>query len=280
MEEDIDRLKEWLSKQPHLPNDIDEELLGAYVNGTKSLEIAKQKIDSWFTSRGKIPQLFSYEVRNPFSPEYKEACKAVKMWFMPKPTPEGYRILCLQTGGDFSKFNHAQKIVRCTMMIEVALCMWPDMKGLFVIYDLDRIPSNILTKLSLTLTAAGLHWFQNTFPVKLKKVLVVNTLPFIDLVMSTAIKPFMKEKLYNRISLSQEGEKFIKKYLSDDLLPMDYGGTEKHSDELNEEWLKIIEERADWFKRTATLTSDEKKRPADKASTYGVEGTFRSLAID
>lgn len=46
------------------------------------------------------------------------------------------------------------------------------------------------------------------------------------------------------------------------------------------DWKKLLEAKADWFKETARLVSDERKRPADSCSTYGVEGTFRSLTID
>lgn len=82
------------------------------------------------------------------------------MYYLPKTTPEGYRVFIVEMGEDFSKFVHTQKLVRCTMMIELALSIWPDLPGLFVIYNLQGLPANIITKLSLSLTAAGLYWFE------------------------------------------------------------------------------------------------------------------------
>lgn len=68
LKEGVQHLKEWLAKQPHLPNVDDEEWLATFLCQCKlSLEKAKSKLDGYFSYRNKYPQLLKN--RNPFSPE-------------------------------------------------------------------------------------------------------------------------------------------------------------------------------------------------------------------
>lgn len=87
--EDIEHLKSWLAKQPHLHAKdgqfhlrhpvhvrkrmyvLDDHRLLCFLRGTKfSLERAKEKIDLYYTARTLIPEVFSN--RDPFLPEIQE----------------------------------------------------------------------------------------------------------------------------------------------------------------------------------------------------------------
>lgn len=58
--EDLQSLKTWIEKQPHLNARLDDKFLIQFLRGCKySMERAKEKIDQFFTLKSKFPQLFN-----------------------------------------------------------------------------------------------------------------------------------------------------------------------------------------------------------------------------
>lgn len=55
---DIDALRSWIEKSPHLKSRSDDQFLIAFLRGCKfSLEKAKQKLDLFYTVRTHAPEL-------------------------------------------------------------------------------------------------------------------------------------------------------------------------------------------------------------------------------
>ena len=58
IQNDIDTLRDWIIKTPHLKARIDDQFLVTFLRGCKySLERAKQKLDTFYTVRTLIPEL-------------------------------------------------------------------------------------------------------------------------------------------------------------------------------------------------------------------------------
>lgn len=58
--EDIIALRSWIHKQSHLRARTDDQFLIAFLRGSKySLEKAKQKIDSFYTLKAVIPEVYN-----------------------------------------------------------------------------------------------------------------------------------------------------------------------------------------------------------------------------
>lgn len=58
--DDIESLRDWVLKQPHLHACTDDQFLLAFLRGTKfSLERAKQKFDRFYTLQASIPEVFN-----------------------------------------------------------------------------------------------------------------------------------------------------------------------------------------------------------------------------
>lgn len=57
--EDIEALRTWISKQPHLKARQDAQFLVAFLRGCKySLEKTKLKLDNFYAMRGAVPELY------------------------------------------------------------------------------------------------------------------------------------------------------------------------------------------------------------------------------
>lgn len=59
IEADIEALKVWIKKTPHLKCRMDDQFLVTFLRGCKySLEKTKQKIDLFYTTRTLMPEMF------------------------------------------------------------------------------------------------------------------------------------------------------------------------------------------------------------------------------
>ncbi|XP_014283729.1 retinol-binding protein pinta [Halyomorpha halys] len=280
VEEDVQRLKDWLDKQPHLPHDVEHEILTAFVNGTKSLEIAKRKLDAYFSNRNRYVKLYD-EISRDVNAQFRERSRSTNQFFLTNTTPEGYAVFFITLNDCFEKaFDHPHEATRMLMLLEAKMRKWPENKGAYLVIDCTGAPASLITMFSPTTLAACLGCYQEGFPIKMKGTLNFNAPPFIEFVVNNLFKPVMKTKLYERTKVTSEGASFLKQFMPLEMLPSNYGGNDKSVAELNDEWLNILEENREWFLRSTRQASDEKKRPPDSENTYGIEGTFRKLAVD
>ncbi|CAH1391321.1 unnamed protein product [Nezara viridula] len=283
VEGDIGRLQEWLLKQPHLPHVVQKDILSTFVVGTKSLEIAKQKLEANFTWRGRLPNIFSFSVRDGADPYFKRCSRAGQLFFLPKPSPLGFRVIfmaCKFTDGLTKLFDQDQTLAAVFMSLELAMRLWSDMEGLYIIIDMETFSLSHVTMLNLNTIQACIRCYLESVPIKFKGAAIINAGHFINMLFNSTIKPFLSEKFLDRVSITTDDERTLQNQIPTELLPSDYGGNEKSSTELSEDWINLLEENRDWFKMTSFLIADESKRPSDSKHTFGVDGTFRKINID
>lgn len=92
---DVDALRQWISKQPHLNPNIDDQLLVTFLRGCKySLERTKQKIDTYFTIKTTMPELSN---RDPTDPVLLEIIRLGLFVVLPTSNkPGGPRVLIIR----------------------------------------------------------------------------------------------------------------------------------------------------------------------------------------
>lgn len=72
--EDIQKLRDWVLKQPHLKSRTSDQFLVAFLRGCKfSLEKAKEKLDKFYSLRATIPEI--YKDRDLSDPKILEIIK-------------------------------------------------------------------------------------------------------------------------------------------------------------------------------------------------------------
>lgn len=77
-------------------------------------------------------------------------------------------------------------------------------------------------KFTPTIIKKFLVCIQEAYPVKLKQVHVVNISPLVDTIINF-VKPFLKEKIRNRI-FTHSNLEAIYEYIPKEILPIEYGG--------------------------------------------------------
>ncbi|GBP34436.1 hypothetical protein EVAR_25039_1 [Eumeta japonica] len=72
LNQDVAAIKQWLAKEPYLPNDLEELMLKKFLHSCYgSLEQTKKCIEKFFVTRSAMTEL--YTGRDPLSPRIKTA---------------------------------------------------------------------------------------------------------------------------------------------------------------------------------------------------------------
>ncbi|KAL0267299.1 UNVERIFIED_CONTAM: hypothetical protein PYX00_009611 [Menopon gallinae] len=281
--QDLQTIKEWLELQPHLPKTFDDGRLMTFLRGCKfSIEKTKRKLDMYFTMRTAIPEFFSN--RDPFAPTVQEIMKNIQMPPLPGLTPEGRRVSVMRgVDKDIPTPNVAEMMKIVFMLGDIRLLEETvGVAGDVYIFDASVATPTHFAKFTPTLIKKFLVCAQEAYPVKLKEVHVVNVSPLVDTIVNF-VKPFIKEKIRNRIFIHTDGFESLYKYVPKEMLPEEFGGLAGPIAEINEQWLRKLETYKDWFLEQENVKADESKRPGKPKThddLFGVEGSFRKLVID
>ncbi|XP_052751970.1 alpha-tocopherol transfer protein-like [Galleria mellonella] len=281
--QDLAAIKEWLRKQPHLPDEWEDRPLMTFLRGSSfSLEKCKRKLDMYFTLRAACPEFFTN--RDATSPELEEILsKKIQGPPLSGLTPNGRRVtICRGVHPNLD----AQQIIDCLklalMIGDVRLL--EELEGVagdVYVLDADILGPSLLAKLSPTTVKKFMICVQEAYPVKLKEVHIVNTSPIVEAFINL-VKPFLKEKIRKRIFIHKD-IKDLYKYVPQDMLPVEYGGTCGTMNEIHEQWINKLKEYRDWFAAQESVKANEALRPGRPTNydeLFGIDGSFRQLSID
>ncbi|GLV36821.1 uncharacterized protein CBL_02344 [Carabus blaptoides fortunei] len=279
---DLETIKEWLRKQPHLPDAWDDARIMTYLRGCKfSLEKTKRKLDMYFTMKTAVPEFFAD--RDITKKNLQDIVTIANVPALPGLTPEGRRVIIFRgLDKDIPTPNIADGMKVILMIGDVRLAAEEvGVAGDVYILDASVATANHLSKVTPGLVKKFLVCVQEAYPVKLKEVHVVNVSPIVDTIINF-VKPFLKEKIKNRIFVHSTLES-LQKYVPKDVLPEEYGGNAGKIQEYHDQWIKKLEDYLPWFQSQEDVKADESKRPGKPTNyedLFGMEGSFRQLSID
>ncbi|XP_038213753.1 alpha-tocopherol transfer protein-like [Zerene cesonia] len=279
---DLQHIKDWMRKQPHLPDEWDEGRIMTFLRGCSfSLEKCKRKLDMYFTMRAACPEFFTNrDVKRPELVDLKLRAQGPPL---PGLTPDGRRVtVCrgLDKNLDTNQINDAFKIA--LMIGDVRLREEKEgVGGDIYILDASIVTPSHLGKISPSAVKKFLICVQEAYPVKLKQVHVINTSPVIEKIVNF-VKPFLKDKIKNRIHIHSDINELYN-YVPKEMLPEEYGGNCGSLTDINEAWMNKLEEYTEWFKNEESVKANEALRPGKPTNydeLFGIDGSFRQLSID
>lgn len=281
-EKDLAYIKDWISKQPHLPNFDDDYRLMTFLRGCKfSLEKCKRKLDMYFTMRAIVPEFFSN--RDVTSPEMKEITSNVFVPPLPGLTKNGRRVIIMSGVDKNVPTPNVAEAMKLVLMIgDVRLKEeLVGVAGDVYVLDASVATPAHFSKFTPTLVKKFLVCVQEAYPVKLKEVHVINVSPLVDTIINF-VKPLLKDKIKNRIFVHSNLEKLYE-YIPREILPEEYGGQAGPIKAIHDTWIKKLEEYGPWFKEQESVKTNEAFRPGKPKThddIFGLEGSFRQLIID
>ncbi|XP_076242610.1 alpha-tocopherol transfer protein-like [Calliopsis andreniformis] len=281
-DKDLEIIKEWLAKQPHLPPFDDDQRLMTFLRGSKfSLEKCKRKLDMYFTMRAAIPEFFSNRDVN--KPEIREILKYVQIPPLPGLTKNGRRVIVMRGIDKNVPTPNVAEAMKLVLMIgDVRLKEESSgVAGDVYILDASVATPSHFAKFTPAIVKKFLVCVQEAYPVKLKEVHVVNVSPLVDTIVNF-VKPFIKEKIRNRIFMHSDMNTLYD-YIPREILPEEYGGDAGPIQAIHETWIKKLEEYGPWFAEQESVKTNEALRPGKPKTQddlFGLDGSFRQLAID
>lgn len=280
---DLATIKDWLKKQPHLPDDWDSAPIMTYLRGSSfSLEKCKRKLDMYFTMRAACPEFFTK--RDSTRPELDEIMtNKIQGPPLPGITPNGRRVtICRGIHAEMSAQQIVDTLKLALMIGDVRLTEEREgVAGDVYVLDAAVLGPSMLTKLSATTIKKFMICVQEAYPIKLKEVHIVNTSPIVERFINF-VKPFLKEKIRKRIFIHKE-LKDLYNYIPREMLPEEYGGNCGTMASLQEQWKHKLQEYREWFKKQDAIVANESLRPGKPTNydeLFGIDGSFRQLAID
>ncbi|CAK9824511.1 Alpha-tocopherol transfer protein-like [Anthophora retusa] len=283
---DIIAIREWLAKQPHLPNHMDDARLERFLFGCKnSIERCKLILERYFSVRTAIPEFFA--VRDPLSREIQECCDSIYYFVLPSLTDEGHRVSVLRLKNTaIDKFSIQAISRRILMVLDTRLMEERCLSNVMVI-DLEGFSVVHFTKCSPTqsIVRKSMLAVQDSMPLRLHRVHFLHAPAFIDSVLNI-FYPLLKDRLVQKFRVHTGGGEELHSYMDKSILPNEWGGKAGTFNELNDAWKKRIEKNKDWFLREEKLsrTNENARLPESKsrllAELDGLQGSFRQLNID
>ncbi|CAL4095895.1 unnamed protein product [Meganyctiphanes norvegica] len=281
---DIQAMRDWLKKQPHINCPTDDWTILRFLRGCKfSLERTKEKMDMFYTCKAACPEW--YTNRDPKDPKMREILEMGMFLPLPGYDKEGRRVVFIRTSvHDPAKFSmdecfKATHFINDVMIEEDEQCsitgfvQCMDMAKATMAHNLQMTPA--LMKKSMTI-------WQDGYPMRPKGLNYINTPAAFDTVFSI-FKSFMKEKMKKRIHIHGSDLESLHKQIPKDILPKEYGGTNGTVEEITKYWLEKVDAKRDWLLEDEKYKVDESKRPGKPKTTsdlFGIEGSFRKLNVD
>ncbi|KAJ4426593.1 hypothetical protein ANN_26391 [Periplaneta americana] len=152
VKESVEALKNWLAKEPHLPEEsgsLHEARLERWLIRCKnSMERTKKSIDLYYTLKSLCPELMCDW--NPRSKWYQNAVKTMCFFPMPELTPEGDRIILVKyLTKDAINYVPEDNYKMGLMTLEVRMCEEYCFRDI-VIFDMDNYTLGHASKITFT----------------------------------------------------------------------------------------------------------------------------------
>ncbi|KAL1117873.1 hypothetical protein AAG570_004186 [Ranatra chinensis] len=244
-----------------------------------NVEQAKKTIDSLYTFKNTMPEFFQrWDVNGE---EIQEIVRNVVMMApLPKIDPDGNKIMvCKLSDSDPKKFNYPLCVRWLFMSCYNALWSTGIHKGYVLIYDASGFSMSHLLRCQLNHVRNYISFGEKAAPMRVLKVVIINTSPVVKKLMGL-VRPFLNKELLNLISFHTTPDSYFKD-LPTECIPEDYGGAAPSLSFLHDEYLKEMTSSREWFLEEEKIRSDENKRASkSKGSSSSKSESFSSLEID
>ncbi|CAH0391436.1 unnamed protein product [Bemisia tabaci] len=274
--EDVQHLKDWISKEPHLPKIEDEKWLQTYLHTNKySLEKTKRKLENLYTLRTKLPHI--YKNRDPTAPEILQAREAVTVAVSDKVTKTGGMIYYYKFG-DPDLLNMVDFTKRIFMLTDALLVEYPDLNNFMSFVDCNGIQAQHILKTAL---GAGpmAEIYDKAYSERVRAIHLINAPATVHL-MTDVLKRYFSQKLGDRIYTHKPGSLSFGEEIDMDVLCSDFGGRGSSLSQLEEHTQQLLEKHRKWFMQQDDICSNETLRRKDDSQIEELKGSFRRLEVD
>ncbi|XP_055622789.1 uncharacterized protein LOC129766292 [Toxorhynchites rutilus septentrionalis] len=278
--EDVQKIREWMEKQPHLPKISDLEIVLFLHSNYSRIEPTKQTIDANYTCRTHVPEFFAKW--DYLSSEFKTIMDLVTIVPLAIPTEDSCKVVYGRLiNTDVTEFTFEYTLKFLLSSADLIQREHGAVYGYRFIIDMEGVTMGHVTKLTISIVKKFLHYLQEAMPVRLKGIHLINVVPFIDKIMML-VKPFMKKELVDILHL-HSAINSIYPFVQKQCLTGELGGNAGSLFDIRDEINQHLLDNRDFFLEEEKKRVVEERRPGkpkDSGSIFGMEGNFKKLDID
>ncbi|KAK4297854.1 hypothetical protein Pmani_029763 [Petrolisthes manimaculis] len=282
-EQEVEAVRAWLVRQPHLNARTDRTTILRYLRGCKfSQEKAKAKLEVYYTCKGAMPDMFHR--RDPLDPSLRTILKMGLMFPLPGYDPQGRKVIFGRLGGWNPAQVKAEDLFRAASMLFDVLFLEDEqttITGIVQANDMTGLTLQHVSALPLPLVRKVLKTWQEGYPLRPKSVHYINTHSAFD-TLYNLFRPFMKEKMKKRIHIHGSNLTKMYKHVPREMLPREYGGTSGTIQDIADYWVAKMDDHRDWFLEDENYAADSKRKKSKTLTRVfgGTEGSFKKLDFD
>ncbi|GBP41118.1 Alpha-tocopherol transfer protein-like [Eumeta japonica] len=285
LQDDLQHIKDWITKQPHLRARTDDQWLAAFLRGCKfSLERTKEKLDLYYSLRSTAPEITKRIPQD--DPKFTDILNLGVMLVLPNTWgPTAPRVTMVRAGAyDPSKY-HITDIISVGNVIESILLIDDDqlvVVGPQIILDLDQVTVGHLAQMTPSIIKKLVVTGQDALPVRMKGFHFINTPPGFETLFNF-MKSLLSEKNKNRLHVHNRNYDELYKHIPKEALPTEYEGNSGTIQSIIDHWEKKVQQYSSWLEEETKYGTDESRRlgkPKTAEDMFGVDGSFRKLQFD
>ncbi|XP_032686058.1 clavesin-2-like [Odontomachus brunneus] len=279
---DIQILREWCEKQPHLPKIEDVELAIFLYLSYYYIESTKNTIENYYTYRTHAPELFSnrdiLKVK-----QLRDSFEVMPHIILESTTKEGYHIMAtklIDTNTSHYFFNDIFNMI--LMTLDEFLWTYGSVVGLIYVCDGADITMGHVGRFNITTIKKLVYYTQDVILQRIKGIHLIN-MSQATIILYNMMKPFFNDKLSRLFHIHSTLET-VSEYLPIEALPNELGGKAGAIRELQDVHLKKMENLREFFLEDEKCKRVNESLRIGKCKTssdlFGVDGSFKKLDFD
>ncbi|XP_063839117.1 uncharacterized protein LOC135088160 [Ostrinia nubilalis] len=281
IKDDLQHIKDWIAKQPHLRARTDDQWLVGLLRGCKfSLERLKKKLDLYYTLKTTAADITL--TFKPTEQAFLDFLRVGTVIVLPKAKTLHPRVILIRPGAYDPSINTVSELM-CILYYLVQIVVVEDdvatVMGTKIVVDYEGVTMSHLTQANPSTLKKMIAVSQDSMPLRLKGSHHMRLPSGIEVIF-TLISGLLNEKAKQRLKIHRSTSELLD-FLPKEIIPAEYGGDGGTFKEMIEYWAGKIVEYKEWMQEEQLLGTDESKRP--KQSGYNstdVDGSFRQLEID
>ncbi|XP_034238805.1 alpha-tocopherol transfer protein-like [Thrips palmi] len=278
---DVANIRAWLEKQPHLPaDDIDDVVIERLLVRCKnSVVMAQCRLDDMYTVRSDLPEF--YTDRDPLAPRLQQLFRVVGLCVMPRLTSDLHRVSLIRLRDTAVENFSVELLIKLTFMGQDVVIREPPTMGDCLIFDARGYELAHASGASPLFIRKAVSHVRRTYPARVAGIHVLFPPVFAGRIINI-VKSFLPDKIASRIYTHDSFDSLLE-HVPQDVLPSDYGGQERSSDELCELWQEKLVSYREYFLSTEKVRSNEvlrQEKRKDNSISSSLDGSFRKLDID
>uniref|UniRef100_A0A1A9W9W0 CRAL-TRIO domain-containing protein n=1 Tax=Glossina brevipalpis TaxID=37001 RepID=A0A1A9W9W0_9MUSC len=281
---DIEDLRNWILKQPHLKARTDDQFLLIFLRGCKfSLEKAKSKIDRFYTLKTKHPELFTTQTMD--KQTVHEILKLDTFVSLPRPlNGTGPRIQYIRFGAyppDKYTFTQVISVYHTCQELAAREDDYSVVNGYIQLLDTSSLTYSHIVQITPLIVKKMITFAEDAVPTRLRTMHCVNVSTVYDKLFNM-IKHVLPEKFQQRLYVHSSLNSLFE-HIPEEYLPHELGGKNGSIEELQHQGYRRFLEFENYLQDDLNYRNNENLRTnelRDYDELFGLDGTFRKLDID